>query len=76
MPFSVSVIMYANKFQLYANSTYVVSVSNHTYVSSQKYVTDSYIFNKRIQKDSINCTYVVLPFNLVQLSLQKGIVIY
>lgn len=51
-------IMYTNKFQLYANSTYVVSVSNQTYVSSQKYVTDSYIFNKRIQQDSINCRFM------------------
>lgn len=50
-------IMCTNNFQLYANLTYVVSVSNHTYVFSQKYVTDSYIFNKRIQQDSINCRF-------------------
>lgn len=37
--FPASTVTYSNVFQLYANLTYVVSVSNRAYVPSRKYVT-------------------------------------
>lgn len=73
--FPASTVTYSNVFQLYANLTYVVSVSNRAYVPSRKYVTHPYLFGKRIQRDSTQI-YTVLQLNLVKLSLQKRITIY
>lgn len=67
-------ISYANVVQLYADSTYVVSVSNCAYVSSWK--CHAFLSFQQNNPKVFNALqiYVILQLNLVKISLQKRLI--